>query len=156
MASADLHYASIRDLGQRFRARKLSPVELTTALLQRIEALEPKLHTFVTVTADRALADAKAAEAALGRGDARPLLGIPVGYKDLYFTRGIKTTAGSALLADWVPDTDATCVTRLQDAGCVMLGKLITHEFAWGIQTPSHRFTPARNPWNLDHIPGGS
>ncbi len=156
MARDDLHYASIRDLGQRFRERKLSPVELTTALLERIEALEPKLHTFVTVTAERALADAKAAEAALGRGDTRPLLGIPVGYKDLYFTRGIKTTAGSALLENWVPTTDATCVTRLQDAGCVMLGKLITHEFAWGIQTPEHRFKPARNPWNLDHIPGGS
>ncbi|MGH7355699.1 MAG: amidase [Candidatus Rokuibacteriota bacterium] len=156
MALDELHYAGIRDLGQRFRARKLSPVELTTALLQRIEALEPTLHTFVTLTADRALADAKAAEAAIGRGDARPLLGIPVGYKDLYFTRGIKTTAGSALLEHWVPDTDATCVTRLQNSGCVMLGKLITHEFAWGIQTPDHRFKPARNPWNLDHIPGGS
>ena len=156
MASADLPYASIRELGQRFRARTLSPVELTTALLRRIDALEPRLHTFVTVTAERALADAKAAEAALGRGDPGPLLGIPVGYKDLYATRGIPTTAGSALLADWVPAADATCVTRLQNAGCVMLGKLITHEFAWGIQTPEHRFKPARNPWNLEHIPGGS
>ena len=110
----------------------------------------------MTVTADRALADAKAAESAIARGDGRPLLGIPIAYKDLYATRGIRTTAGSALLQDWVPDDDATCVTRLQDAGCVMMGKLITHEFAWGIQMPGHRFPPARNPWSLDHIPGGS
>src|SRR5262249_51947002 len=139
-----------------FRQRELSPVELTTALLRRIERLDPKLRAFVTVTADRALAEAKAAEAAIARGDGRSLLGIPVAYKDLYATRGIRTTAGSALLEDWVPADDATCVTRLQDAGCVMLGKLITHEFAWGIQAPGHRFPPARNPWNLDHIPGGS
>jgi aspartyl-tRNA(Asn)/glutamyl-tRNA(Gln) amidotransferase subunit A len=156
MPGNDLAYAGIRELGRRFRARELSPVELTTALLQRIERLDSTLRAFVTVTADRAMADAKAAEAAIARGDRRPLLGIPVGYKDLYATRGIRTTAGSALLEDWLPDDDATCVTRLQDAGCVMLGKLITHEFAWGIQKPEHRFPPARNPWNLDHIPGGS
>jgi aspartyl-tRNA(Asn)/glutamyl-tRNA(Gln) amidotransferase subunit A len=102
------------------------------------------------------MAEAKAAEAAIADGDRRPLLGIPVAYKDIFATRGIRTTAGSALLEDWVPDADATCVTRLQDAGCVMLGKVITHEFAWGIQMPGHRFRPARNPWSLDHIPGGS
>jgi aspartyl-tRNA(Asn)/glutamyl-tRNA(Gln) amidotransferase subunit A len=156
MGSDDLAYAGVRELGRRFQARDVSPVELTEAQLRRIERLDPTLRAFVTVTADRALSDAKAAEAALARGDSRPLLGIPVAYKDLYATRGIRTTAGSALLEDWVPDTDATCVTRLQDAGCVMLGKLITHEFAWGIQTPGHRFPPARNPWNLDRIPGGS
>jgi aspartyl-tRNA(Asn)/glutamyl-tRNA(Gln) amidotransferase subunit A len=156
MASDDLVYAGIRELGRRFRTREVSPVELTAALLERIARLDPKLDAFVTVTAERARADAKAAEAALLRGDAHPLLGIPVGYKDLYFTRGITTTAGSALLEHWTPDSDATCVTRLQESGCVMLGKLITHEFAWGIQSPGHRFRPARNPWNLEHIPGGS
>src|SRR5262249_45186648 len=156
MRDGDLADAGIRELGRRFRAREQSPVELTTDLLRRIERLDPTLHAFVTVTADRAMADAKAAEAAIARGDRRPLLGLPVGYKDLYATRGIRTTAGSALLEDWVPDDDATCVTRLQEAGCVMLGKLITHEFAWGIQPPGHRFPPARNPWNLGHIPGGS
>jgi aspartyl-tRNA(Asn)/glutamyl-tRNA(Gln) amidotransferase subunit A len=156
MAGDDLCYAGIRELGRQFRTRTLSPVELTGALLRRIEKLQPTLHAFVTITADRARADAAAAEAAIARGDSRPLLGIPVGYKDLYCTRGVTTTAGSALLEGWVPDTDATCVTRLQDAGCVMLGKLVTHEFAWGIQSPGHRFLPARNPWNLAHIPGGS
>lgn len=156
MAGDDLVYAGIRELGRRFRAREVSPVELTDALLERIARLDPTLDAFVTVTAERARADAKTAETALLRGDAHPLLGISVGYKDLYSTRGITTTAGSALLEHWTPDSDATCVTRLQNAGCVMLGKLMTHEFAWGIQSPGHRFRPARNPWNLDHIPGGS
>jgi aspartyl-tRNA(Asn)/glutamyl-tRNA(Gln) amidotransferase subunit A len=155
-ASDEIAYLGITDLAARFRARSLSPVEVTTALLERIDRLDPTLHAFVTLTADRALADAKAAEAALPRGDGNPLLGIPIAYKDLYATRGIRTTAGSALLADWVPDADSTCVARLQSAGCVMLGKLITHEFAFGIQFPGHRFPAARNPWNVDHIPGGS
>ena len=157
MASDELSYATIRDIGARLRRRALSPVELTRALLERIERLDPRLHAFVTVTADRALADAKAAEAALGRGDiSSPLLGIPVGYKDIYATRGILTTGGSALLADWIPTEDATCVTRLQRAGAVMLGKLITHEFAFGIQFPGHRFAAAKNPWDLERMPGGS
>src|SRR5262245_32593353 len=156
MPAGELHYAGIRELGARFRKRDLSPVELTTTLLERIARLDPKLNAFVTVTSERALAEAKAAEAALLRGDPRPLLGIPLGYKDIYDTRGIRTTCGSALREHTVPEADATCVTRLQDSGGVMLGKLITHEFAWGLQSPPDRFKPARNPWNLDHTPGGS
>jgi aspartyl-tRNA(Asn)/glutamyl-tRNA(Gln) amidotransferase subunit A len=154
--SDELAYLGIRELAARFRRRALSPVELTTALLERIQRLEPRLNTLVTLTAERALADAKAAEAAIPGGEASALLGIPIAYKDLYATRGILTTAGSALLADWVPNADSTCVARLQAAGCVMLGKLITHEFAFGIQFPGHRFPPARNPWNVEHVPGGS
>jgi aspartyl-tRNA(Asn)/glutamyl-tRNA(Gln) amidotransferase subunit A len=152
----EIFYATIRELGARYRRRELSPVEVTQALLARIERLDPVLHAFVTRTADRALADARAAEDALGRGDGRALLGIPVAHKDIYLTRGIRTTGGSALLADWIPEDDATCVRRWREAGTVLLGKLITHEFAFGIQFPGHRFTPARNPWNPDHIPGGS
>src|SRR5436309_2964609 len=157
MATDDPVYATIRDIGGRFRRKTLSPVELTRTLIERIERLDPKLNAFVTVTADRALADAKAAETALARGDiSSPLLGIPVGYKDIYATRGVVTTGGSALLADWVPGADSTCVARLQKAGAVMLGKLITHEFAFGIQFPGHRYPPARNPWDLERMPGGS
>jgi len=156
MSAAELCDLGIAELGRRYRSRELSPVDVATAHLARIDRLDKTLNCYVTVTADRALADARAAEAALGQGDAGPLAGIPVAYKDLYATRGVLTTAGSALLADWVPDHDSTCVTRLQQAGMVMLGKLITHEFAFGIQFPGHRFAPARNPWNLDHIPGGS
>ena len=154
--SDEVAYATIRELGAHYRARRLSPVEVTRALLARIEKLDPGLNAFVTVTPERALADARAAEAALGRGDDRPLLGIPVGHKDIYLTRGIRTTGGSALLADWVPEADATCVQRWHVAGTVLLGKLITHEFAMGLQFPGHRFRPARNPWNVEHIPGGS
>jgi aspartyl-tRNA(Asn)/glutamyl-tRNA(Gln) amidotransferase subunit A len=152
----EIAYATIRELGERYRRRTLSPVEVTRHLLARIEKLDPALHAFVTVTADRALADARTAEQELRSGETRPLLGIPVAHKDIYLTRGIRTTAGSALLADWIPDQDATCVRRWQEAGTILLGKLITHEFAFGIQFPGHRFPAARNPWNLDHIPGGS
>jgi aspartyl-tRNA(Asn)/glutamyl-tRNA(Gln) amidotransferase subunit A len=149
-------YSTIRELGARYRKRELSPVEVTRALLARIDKLDPTLHAFVTLTADRAMADARAAEELLRRGDDRPLLGIPVAHKDIYCTRGIRTTGGSALLADWVPDVESTCGRRWQEAGTVLLGKLITHEFAMGLQLPGHRFPPARNPWNVNHIPGGS
>src|SRR6266700_2970533 len=154
--SDEIAYATIAELGVRYRKRDLSPVAVTQALLARIEKLDPILHAFVTLTADSALAEARSAEEALRRGDARPLLGIPVAHKDIYLTRGVRTTGGSALLADWIPDEDATCVQRWRAAGTVQLGKLITHEFAFGLQFPGHRFPPAKNPWNLDHIPGGS
>jgi aspartyl-tRNA(Asn)/glutamyl-tRNA(Gln) amidotransferase subunit A len=153
----EVAFATIRELGARYRTRELSPVEVTQALLARIERLDPTIRSYVTVTADAALAEARAAEATLSRGDrSRPLLGIPVAHKDIIATRGVRTTGGSALLADWVPDTDATVVTRLRQAGTVSLGKLIPHEFAFGIQFPGHRFPPARNPWSLDHVSGGS
>ena len=154
--SEAIAYSTIRELGARYRKRELSPVEVTRALLDRITKLDSALHTFVTVTPERALADARAAEELLRRGDDRPLLGIPIGHKDIYCTRGIRTTGGSALLADWVPEVESTCGRRWQDAGTVLLGKLITHEFAMGLQFPGHRFPPARNPWNVNHIPGGS
>jgi aspartyl-tRNA(Asn)/glutamyl-tRNA(Gln) amidotransferase subunit A len=154
--SDEIGYATIAELGARYRKRDLSPVEVTQALLARIDKLDPILHAFVTLTAERALADARAAEDALRKGDSRQLLGIPVAHKDIYLTRGIRTTGGSALLADWIPQEDSTCVARWRDAGTVLLGKLITHEFAFGLQMPGHRFPAARNPWNLDHIPGGS
>jgi len=154
--SDEIAYATIRELGARYRKREISPVEVTRAQLVRIEKLDPALHAFVTLTADRALDDARAAEAALRRGDESPLLGIPVAHKDIYMTRGIRTTGGSALFAEWVPDQESTAVRRWREAGTVLLGKLITHEFAFGIQFPGHRFPAARNPWNLDHVPGGS
>jgi aspartyl-tRNA(Asn)/glutamyl-tRNA(Gln) amidotransferase subunit A len=158
VSAADaIAYASIAELGRRYRAKEVSPVEVVTTLLARIERLEPTLHSFITLTKDRALTEARAAESAFQRGDARsPLVGIPIGYKDIYCTRGVLTTGGSALFADRVPDVDATTVTKLQAAGCVMMGKLLTHEFAMGIQFPGHRFPAATNPWNVQHMPGGS
>src|SRR6202795_2067734 len=124
--SDDIAYATIRELGTRYRKGEISPVEVTKSLLARIEKLDPILHAFVTLTADRAMDDARAAEAALRRGDARPLLGIPVAHKDIYMTRGIRTTGGSALFAEWIPDVESTAVRRWQEAGTVLLGKLIT------------------------------
>ena len=157
MSCDDLCFGTIRNIGARFRSRTLSPVELVTEILRRIRALDSELHAFVTVTEARAIADARAAETILGRGvPSDPLVGIPVGYKDVLATRGIRTTAGSALLESWVPDADAAAVTRLQRVGTVMLGKLMTHEFALGIQPADHPFQGARNPWNLAYSPGGS
>jgi aspartyl-tRNA(Asn)/glutamyl-tRNA(Gln) amidotransferase subunit A len=149
-------YGTIRELTARYRKRELSPVDVTRELLARIEKLDPGLHAFVTLTPERALADARAAEEALRRGDDRPLLGIPVGHKDIYMTRGIRTTGGSALYADWVPEQESTVVRKWAEVGTVLLGKLITHEFAFGLQFPGHRFPAARNPWNVEHMPGGS
>ena len=154
--SDPVHYTTIRELGARYRRRELSPVEVTRELLSRIEKLDPALHAFVTLTPERALADARAAEDGLKKGDPRPLLGIPIAHKDIYLTRGIRTTGGSALFADWVPENESTVVTRWAEAGTVLMGKLITHEFAFGLQWPGHRFPAARNPWNPEHIPGGS
>ncbi|MGD9890021.1 MAG: amidase [Dehalococcoidia bacterium] len=157
MMMVDLGYLSITEAAAGFRRRDFSPVDLTRALLERIERLNPTLNAFVTITADRALAEARDAEARLVRGDdASPLLGIPVAHKDIYATDGIRTSAGSALLTDWSPDADATAVARWQAAGTVMLGKLITHEFAIGIQWPDEHFPPARNPWDTDRVPSGS
>jgi aspartyl-tRNA(Asn)/glutamyl-tRNA(Gln) amidotransferase subunit A len=154
--SPDVAYLSAAELAARYRRTELSPVELTRALLDRIERLQPTLRAFITVTADVALAEARAAEAALLRGDERPLLGVPAAYKDIYLTAGVRTTAGSRLHERDVPDRTATTVRRLHEAGAVMLGKLATHEFALGITPEDHPFPPARNPWSLAHIPGGS
>ncbi|MGF1576067.1 MAG: amidase [Cyanophyceae cyanobacterium] len=155
--TVDLAYLSAAEAGQLFRKRELSPVELTQALLKRIEATQPTLQAFITVTEELALEQAKAAEAAIQQGDPRPLLGIPIGHKDIILTEGILTTGGSALLQDWIPDKNAEMVTRLDAAGMVTLGKLSTFEFASGLSTlTDHPFPSARNPWNPDHVPGGS
>src|SRR4029453_4925608 len=156
MSADDLCYAGIRELGGLFRRRELSPVDYVTDLLGRIERLDKSLASFVTVTAERALSDARAAEAALKRGDAGPLAGGPIPYKGFHAAGGLRPPAGPALLADWVPDFDCTCVARLQQAGMVMLGKVITHEFAFGIQFPGHRFPPGRTVGALGAGTGGS
>ncbi len=128
--------APIAELAGALAAKRLSSVELTRDVLARIEAANPQLNAFVTIDGDGALAQARAADKRIAAGNATLLTGIPVAHKDIYLTRGIRTTGGSALLADWVPDEDATCVRRWQDAGTVLLGKVITHEFALGLQFP--------------------
>jgi aspartyl-tRNA(Asn)/glutamyl-tRNA(Gln) amidotransferase subunit A len=153
---ADLAYISAAEASELFRSRELSPVDLTLSYLDRIEKLQPSLRAYLTVTPEIALSEARAAEAALLRGDDRPLLGVPIAYKDLYMTAGVRTTAGSRVHEHWVPDVTATTVQKLHDAGMVMLGKLQTHEFAFGLTPEDHVFPPAKNPWNTNHIPGGS
>jgi aspartyl-tRNA(Asn)/glutamyl-tRNA(Gln) amidotransferase subunit A len=148
---------TIRQAGQLLQSRQLSPVELTRAFLRRIEHLDQTLQAYITVLSDRALAEARAAEAEILRGDYRgPLHGIPIALKDLYDTQGIRTTASSRVMANRIPSTDATTTARLAAAGSILLGKLAMHEFALGGPDPTCGFPLARNPWNLDHIPGGS
>jgi aspartyl-tRNA(Asn)/glutamyl-tRNA(Gln) amidotransferase subunit A len=148
---------TIAEAGRQIAARHLSPVELTTAHLARIGALNPTLNAFVSVTEERAMADARASEARQMSGGLRgPLDGIPIAHKDIYNTAGIRTTAHSKLLEDNVPTADAFTVRRLADAGTVLLGKLSTHEFAFGGPSFDLPWPPARNPWDVERFTGGS
>lgn len=138
-------------------ARKLSPVELTRHCLSRIGALDGGIHSFITVCAERALWEAEASERRMMAGTLRGRLdGIPIAHKDIFQTRGIRTTAHSRLLQDWVPDRDACQVERLDEAGAAMLGKLATHEFALGGPPFDLPWPSVRNPWNLRHYASGS
>ena len=128
-----MQFLTIAEAARQIAARKLSPVELTRHCLDRIAADDAKLNSFILVTPERAMADARAAETRVRKGESRgPLDGIPIGHKDIYGTAGIATTGHSKLLEGWVPEEDATTVRKLADAGTVMLGKLATHEFAFG------------------------
>ncbi len=151
-----LPFLTIAEAGRLIAAKKLSPVELTRSLLERIGAVDPTLNTYVTVTDRAALAAARAAERAVRSGRKAPLLGIPVAYKDIYETAGVRTTAHSRLLAENVPNRDAEAVRRLALAGAVMLGKLATHEFAIGGPAFDLPWPPARNPWDPRRYTGGS
>ena len=148
---------SISAASDLLRQKKLSPVELTTACLDRIERLNPVLNAFITVTAETALAEARAAEQEIHNGKWRgPLHGIPIGLKDLLDTSGVKTTCASALFADRIPTEDAEVVRRLKAAGAVIVGKQNMQEFAYGGTSAASYFGPVCNPWNVDRIPGGS
>jgi aspartyl-tRNA(Asn)/glutamyl-tRNA(Gln) amidotransferase subunit A len=152
-----LHELTIPEAGALLRCGEISSVQLTEAALERIEALDPVYHAFITVTADRALADAAAADADFAKGvDTGPMQGIPYALKDLIDTAGIRTTAHSRLFENHVPDRDAVVARRLREAGGVLLGKLATYEFA--VVGPSFDlpFPSAVNPWNVEHITGGS
>jgi aspartyl-tRNA(Asn)/glutamyl-tRNA(Gln) amidotransferase subunit A len=148
---------TLADAAAAIRARRLSPVELTDAHLARIERLNPRLNAYVTVTAERARADARRAADEIARGEHRgPLHGIPIGLKDLVETAGIRTAYGSKVHATNVPEADAAVVRKLDEAGAVLLGKLNTHEYAFGVTTDNPHWGPTRNPWNTTRIPGGS
>ena len=148
---------TILEASAALRAGKVSSVELTKQCLLNIERLEPKLNAFITVTAEHALAQAKKADDELANGtDRGPLHGIPISLKDLYRTKGIRTTGGSLLYRDHVPDYDCAVVEKLNAAGAVMVGKTGLHELAYGVTSNNPHFGPVRNPWNTECIPGGS
>ncbi|MGC2414744.1 MAG: amidase, partial [Stellaceae bacterium] len=153
----DVAFLTIAELGRLYRRRELSPVEVTKALLSRIAAHDGKLHSFLRLAEEAALAEAAAAEAELMAGTPRgPMHGIPYALKDIIETAGIPTTGHSKLRQDYVPAADAELVTRLKAGGGVMMGKLATWEFALGGPSFDLPWPPARNPWNPDHFTAGS
>jgi aspartyl-tRNA(Asn)/glutamyl-tRNA(Gln) amidotransferase subunit A len=148
---------TILGAGAKLRSRKVSSLELTRHCLDRIDKLNPKLNAFITVTREAAEKRASEMDAELTHGiDRGPLHGIPIAYKDLVFTKGIRTTAGSKLYADFVPDHDAKIVEQLNAAGVVSVGKTGLHELAYGITSTNPHYGPVRNPWDPEAIPGGS
>jgi aspartyl-tRNA(Asn)/glutamyl-tRNA(Gln) amidotransferase subunit A len=148
---------TIADLAPRLGRKEVSPLELTRACLDRIEKLNPALNAFITVTGESALADARAAEVEIARGEWRgPLHGIPIALKDLIDTAGTRTTAASGLYQNRIPTEDAEVVRRLRRAGAVILGKNNLHEFAYGGSSLVSFFGDVHNPWDVEHIAGGS
>jgi len=155
--SDDLTRMSIREVSDLVRRKKVSPVELTSACLTRIDRINPALNAFITVMAESARAQAREAEDAIQRGKWRgPLHGIPIALKDLFDTAGVRTTAASGVFKDRIPTEDAEVVRRLKTAGAVILGKTNMHEFAYGGTSVTSYFGAVHNPWDLSHISGGS
>ena len=153
----ELTKLTIADASQGLRKRDFSAREITRACIERIAAVESKLNAFITVTESEALAQADAADRTLGgNGEAPALCGIPLGIKDIYCTRGVRTTCASRMLADFVPPFDATVVARLRDEGAVFVGKTNLDEFAMGSSTENSAFGPTRNPYDLERVAGGS
>ena len=152
-----LHQLTIHEAARLLEEGQISSVELTRALLKRIQAVEPRVKAYITVDADAALAQAEESDARSRRGLGRgPLEGIPLALKDILCTRGVLTTCGSRMLHNFVPPYDATAVRRLKDAGFVLLGKTNMDEFAMGSSCENSAFFPTRNPWDMSRVPGGS
>ncbi len=150
-------YLTIAEAAAGLQRKDFSAVELTNVCLNRIEAIDGKLHSFITVTGDLARERARQADRELRAGmDRGPLHGIPIALKDLYLTKGIRTTCHSAVLQNWTPDHDATATVKLAEAGATLLGKLGMHEFAFGGPSVDAPFPAVRNPWNTAHVTGGS
>jgi aspartyl-tRNA(Asn)/glutamyl-tRNA(Gln) amidotransferase subunit A len=151
-----LHLRSIAELRRGLRAREFSSLELTQAFLDRIASLDSRFNAFITVAAEAALAAARESDQRLAAGTARALEGIPLAHKDIFCTRGVRTSCGSRMLDNFISPYDATVVERLAGAGMVMLGKTNMDEFAMGSSNETSYYGPVRNPWDTDAVPGGS
>ena len=157
MAPADVLELYLTDLSRLIAARELSSSEVVSAALTRLERLEVKLNAFITVLRAQALAEAKKADEEIARGNYRGALhGVPVTIKDMFETAGVRTTGGSKILADWVPETDADLVEKLRAAGAVIIGKTNLDEFGHGGTSTLSHFGPVHNPWDIERIAGGS
>ena len=150
------HRLSLLELRDRLWAGEISSVELTKYFLDRIEALDPKVKAYITVTPELAMQMAQKADELLKKGERRPLLGVPIAIKDNICTDGVRTTCASKILENFVPPYDATVVEKLREAGAVFLGKTNLDEFAMGSSTENSAFFPTHNPWDLARVPGGS
>ena len=153
---AELNWLSIQEAHSQLTSRQISSVELTQACLDRIEAVEDRVQSFLTLTPETALAQAEAADRMLAAGEGGPLTGVPVQIKDVMCTEGVPTTCASRMLENFVPVYNATAVERLLGQGAVMLGKGNMDEFAMGSSCENSAFHPTMNPWDLERVPGGS
>jgi aspartyl-tRNA(Asn)/glutamyl-tRNA(Gln) amidotransferase subunit A len=157
MAVADICELNLTELSRLLATRELSSSETVKATLARLERLDGKLNAFITVPGEQAIAEAKKADDEIARGGYRgPLHGVPVTIKDLFATARVRTTAGSKILADWIPETDSAVVERLRAAGAIIIGKTNLDEFGHGGTSTLSHFGPVHNPWNIEHIAGGS
>ena len=157
MADSEIVKLTISELAPKIKSGEISPVEVVDAALAQADRLQPRLNSFITMLHERARTRAKEEEAALMRGEYKgPLHGIPIGIKDNISTAGIRTTVGSKVLGDNVPEEDAFVVSRCEEAGAIILGKENLEEFAAGSTSNNPHYGAVHNPWNLDHIPGGS
>lgn len=151
-----LNELTIKEAEEGLKDKKFSSVELTNACLERIKSIEPKLNAFITVTEKEAIESAKKADEKIKNRDDSTLLGIPIALKDTYSTKGIRTTAASKVLENYIPQYDATVVKKLKDAGAVILGKTNMDAWAHGSSGENSDFGPTKNPWNKECVPGGS
>lgn len=151
-----MHRKTVAEISAALRAGEVTSCELTEALLERVQQVEPQINSLITITAERARQAAEVADERIRSGNCGPLTGVPIVHKDIFCTEGVATTCGSRMLANFEAPYNATVVERLAEAGAVVLGKANMDEFAMGSSNETSYFGPVRNPWDLDAVPGGS